>query len=154
MKPLHRRHRPRFPARRWYRKNFVRQPEQEQQWIRYVRCENPRRQDLGEDQLESQEFRVGVQPGWFEPSPQKGASGEYQRRSSDQFVPVIGLTSNRLTRCCLRTPVRVKGDIAEGMPLHVSLPRKPGVMREVLRLSLSRIKFSSDLEAGEVVRPK
>ena len=135
MKSLNWRHRPRFPVRRWYRKVSVRQPGQEQQWDRYVRCENQRRQDRGEDPLESQEFRVGVQPGWLEFLPPRGASGEYHRGSSDPFcVPVTGLTSNRLTRCCFGTPVTMKGHISEGFPLHVSLPRKTGVIEEALRL--------------------
>ena len=80
-------------------------------------------------------FRVGIQPGWLETLRARGETGQYDRESPDLFLdPVIGLTSRRLTRCCFRTPVTVKGDISKGIPLHVSLPRSPGVIRAALRL--------------------
>ena len=122
-------HRPRVFVREWRRKWYTRGPGQQQQWDRYVKCENQRREERGEDPLESQEFQVGICPGWLETL--------YPRSSGSLglfFAPVIGLTSRRLTRCSFRTPVTVQGDIAEGIPLHISLQRDPGVIRAALRL--------------------
>ena len=132
MKQPNWRHRPRFPMRRWYRKNFQ-QPtaEQESQWIRYVRSENQRRQDLGGDELESREFRVEAQVGWFQTLPRTGATSQQQSRSSEYFIPVIALRSKQLTRRCFRTPVTERGYPSEGMPLRVSLPRRSGVTTAV-----------------------
>ena len=39
----------------------------------------------------------------------------------------------RLTRCNFRTPAMYQGDLAEGIPVHVSLPNDPGIMKAALR---------------------
>ena len=128
-------YRPRVFVREWRRKWYEREPGQQQQWDRYVRCENQRREERGEDPLESQEFQVGICPGWLETLYPRGGLSQYHRGSPGLFfAPVIGLTSRRLTRCSFRTPVTVQGDIAEGIPLHISLQRNPGVIRAALRL--------------------
>ena len=130
-------YRPRRFVREWRRKVYTREPGQRQQWDRYVRCENQRREERGEDPLESQEFQVGICPGWLEtlyPRVYPSGGSQYHReRPGLLFAPVIGLTSRRLTRCSFRTPVTCQGDLAEGIPLHVSLPNDPGVIKAALR---------------------
>ena len=142
--PLDRRLRPWFPVRKWYRVN--KQPPshaQQVQWLNYVRSENLRRY-VGGDQLESQEFRVEAQAGWFESLPGGGATFQQQKRVR-RFSPIIALRGKKLSRSCFRTPITERGLPSEGMPLHVTLPKARGVIPSV-QLMLRRLDFRVTLK--------
>ena len=127
MMPLDRRLRPWLPVRRWYRVNKqLPSHAQQVQWLNYVRSENLRRY-VGGDQLESQEFRVEAQAGWFESLPGGGATFQQQNRAK-RFSPIIALRGGKLSRRCFRTPITERGLPSEGMPLHVTLPKARGVI--------------------------
>ena len=135
--PLDRRLRPWFPVRRWYRVNKqLPSHVQQVQWLNYVRSENLRRY-VGGDQLESQEFRVEAQAGWFESLPGGGATFQQQNRVR-RFSPIIALRGKKLSRSCFRTPITERGLPSEGMPLHVTLPRARGVIPTVQLLLRKR----------------
>ena len=136
--PLDRRRRPWLPLRKWYRVNTqLPSPAQQVQWLNYVRSENLRRY-VGGDQLESQEFRVEAQAGWFESLPGGGATSQQQQQRAGRFNPVIALRGKKLIRRCFRTPITERGLPSEGMPLHVTLPRARGVIPTVQLLLRKR----------------
>ena len=136
--PLDRRHRPWLPVRHWYRVNAqLPTVAQQTQWLNYVRAENLRRYEGG-DLLEFREFRVEAQAGWFEPLPSEGVA-------SRRLNPIIALRGKGFGRRCFRTPISEKGLPSEGMPLHVTLPMKRGVIPAVQSL-LRRQNFRVSLE--------
>ena len=142
--PLDRRLRQWFPVRRWYRVNKqLPSHAQQVQWLNYVRSENLRRY-VGGDQLESQEFRVEAQAGWFESLPGGGATLQQQNRAK-RFSPIIALRGKKLSRSCFRTPITERGLPSEGMPLHVTLPKARGVTPSV-QLMLRRLDFRVTLK--------
>ena len=143
--PLDRRRRPWLPVRKWYRVNTqLPSPAQQVQWLNYVRSENLRRY-VGGDQLESQEFRVEAQAGWFESLPGGGATSQQQPQRAGRFNPVIALRGKKLIRRCLRTPINERGLPSDGMPLHVTLPRARGVIPSV-QLLLRKRDFQVTLQ--------
>ena len=142
--PLDRRLRPWLPVRKWYRVNKqLPSHAQQVQWLNYVRSENLRRY-VGGDQLESQEFRVEAQAGWFESLPGGGATFQQQNRAK-RFSPIIALRGGKLSRRCFRTPITERGLPSEGMPLHVTLPKARGVIPSV-QLMLRRLDFRVTLK--------
>ena len=145
--PLDRRHRPWLPVRQWYRVNKQPPtPAQQSQWLSYVRTENLRRY-VGGDLLESQEFRVEAQAGWFESLPSGGATSQQQSQRRRRFNPIIALRGKKMSRRCFRTPISERGLPSEGMPLHVTLPMARGVIPTVqLLLRRRNFKVSSKLE--------
>ena len=143
--PLDRRHRPWLPVRHWYRVNAqLPTMAQQAQWLNYVRAENLRRY-VGGDLLESREFRVEAQAGWFEPLPSEGVASQPQPQRQRRRNPIIALRGKGLSRRCFRTPISEKGLPSEGMPLHVTLPMKRGVIPTVQSL-LRRQNFRVSLE--------
>ena len=139
-------YRPRIFVREWRRTVYVRGPGKQQQWDRYVRCENQRRQDRGVPSWNS----AGMAGDAL---PQRGDRPVSSREPGPLLCPSDRAHQQETNSVLLSNPCYSARRHFGGYPSSCVAPTEPRGDRGSTA-TLPRIKFSSDDAAGEVVGPQ